>query len=208
MSSAAFSFGHSVWELPPLILHPFNERVPPSDLLESSKAALMLSGLIADDGSEIEQLERKVITGRYAEIRMLFYIGKDVMRWTEQCVEHLQGQPSLEEANIQPQSLADLLTSGPPEPVEGKLKAWGVVDYPSIFARAVGLNAMFCDPPPITALSSEFLRNYHRAADRLFAYYMDLQPYTKITTANFRFQLFASGEYARMLEAEWGTEVE
>ena len=43
--------GAAVWELPPLILHPFNERVSPSDLLENSKAALMLSGLLPDDGA-------------------------------------------------------------------------------------------------------------------------------------------------------------
>ena len=32
-------------KLPPLILHPFNEQIAPSSLLESSRAALMLSGM-------------------------------------------------------------------------------------------------------------------------------------------------------------------
>jgi len=73
--------------LPPLILHPFNERVPPSALLENSKAALMLSGLIPNDGSDQEDLKRRLLAGRYSEIRMLYFLGKDVFRWIEQCVE-------------------------------------------------------------------------------------------------------------------------
>src|SRR5262245_48233388 len=52
MPTPMTTFGETVWMLPPLILHPFNERVPPSALLENSKAALMLSGLIPSDGSD------------------------------------------------------------------------------------------------------------------------------------------------------------
>jgi hypothetical protein len=33
---------------------------------------------------------------------------------------------------------------------------------------------------------------------------MDMQPHRSITAVNFRFDLYASGEYSRMLESEWG----
>ena len=87
MPTSATILGTSVWELPPLILHPFNERVPPAALLENSKAALMLSGLIPADGTEPDELRRRLLSGRYSEVRMLFFLGKDVFRWIEQCVE-------------------------------------------------------------------------------------------------------------------------
>src|SRR6266849_5179784 len=87
MSPATNTAQESVWTLPPLILHPFNERVPPSALLENSKAALMLSGLIPNDGTEEDALKSRVLAGRYAELRMLFFLGKDVLRWVDQCVE-------------------------------------------------------------------------------------------------------------------------
>ena len=77
----------NVWELPPLILHPFNERIPPSVLLDNSKAALMLSGLIPSDGTDPDELSRRLLIGRYGEIRMLFFLGKDVFRWLDQCMD-------------------------------------------------------------------------------------------------------------------------
>ena len=198
--------GASPWELPPLILHPFNERVPPSAILENSKAALMLSGLIPNDGSELESLKRRLLSGRYSEIRMLFYLGKDVFRWVEQCVEWGQRIPELAGAEIHPQSFAALLATDPPESVKEKLVGWGVADYVSIFTRAIGLNAAFIEPPAFEALAEEFLRNYHRYADALYHCYMDSQPYQPLASANFRFALYASGEYSRMLESEWGAE--
>jgi hypothetical protein len=193
-----------VWELPPLILHPFNERVPASALLENSKATLMLSGLIPSDGSDQEDLRRRLLTGRYAEVRMLFFLGKDVFRWIEQCVDWGQRVPELSGVTIRPQSFAGLLTANPPEAVKEKLIRWGVADYVSIFTRAVGLNAMFVEPPAFDTLAEEFLRNYHRYADLLYECYMASQPHQAIAPANFRFDLYASGEYSRMLESEWG----
>jgi hypothetical protein len=195
-----------VWELPPLILHPFNERVPPSTLLENSKAALMLSGLVPSDGSDREELKRRLLAGRYAEIRMLYFLGKDVFRWIDQCVEWSQRVPELAGAEIRPQSFAALLIADPPEEVKEKLVRWGVVDYVSIFTRAVGLNAMFVQPPAFDTLAEEFLRNYHRYADFLYQCYMDSQPYRAVAAANFRFALYASGEYSRKLESEWSAE--
>jgi hypothetical protein len=206
MSLPITTVGERVWELPPLILHPFNERVPPSALLENSKAALMLSGLIPSDGSDQEDLERKLLAGRYAEIRMLYFLGKDVLRWIEQCVEWGQRVPELSGAEIRPQSFAALLTADPPEAVKEKLVRWGVVDYVSIFTRAIGLNAMFIQPPAFDTLAEEFLRNYHRYADFLYRCYLDSQPHRTVASANFRFALYASGEYSRMLESEWAAE--
>src|ERR1035438_1818056 len=64
-SPAITILGETVWDLPPLILHPFNERVAPSTLLESSKAALMLSGLIPHEGADPDDLKRRLLSGRY-----------------------------------------------------------------------------------------------------------------------------------------------
>ena len=208
MSLPITTLGERVWELPPLILHPFNERVPPSALVENSKAALMLSGLIPSDGSDLEELKRRLLAGRYSEIRMLYFLGKDVFRWIDQCVEWGQRLPELSGVEIRPQSFAALLTADPPEAVKEKLVRWGVVDYVSIFTRAIGLNAMFLQPPAFDALTEEFLRNYHRYADYLYQCFIESQPYRTVGSANFHFALYASGEYSRLLESEWAADAE
>jgi hypothetical protein len=166
----------------------------------------MLSGLIASDGSDQEDLQRRLLAGRYAEIRMLYFLGKDVLRWIDQCVEWSQRVPELSGAEIRPQSFAALLTADPPEAVKEKLVRWGVVDYVSIFTRAIGLNATFIQPPGFDILAEGFLRNYHRYADFLYRCYMDSEPHGTVASANFRFALYASGEYSRMLESVWAAE--
>jgi len=203
MSPAISPLGEAVWNLPPLILHPFNEQIAPSSLLESSKAALMLSGLIPSEGAEPEVLKRRLLFGRYSELRMLFFLGKDVFRWIEQCREWAERIPELASLEIRPQSFARLVTQECPEAVQQKLMRWGVADYVSIFSRAIGLNAMFVEPPGVEILSPAFLRNYHRYPDFLFRCFMDAEPYSPLTAANFRFELYASGEYSRMLETQW-----
>jgi hypothetical protein len=192
------------WELPPLILYPFNERIPPSALLESSKAALMLSGMVPSDGSDPEDLRRRLLAGRYAEVRMLYYLGKDVLRWIEQCQDLADRTPELRTNNLEPQSFAGLLTGAPPENVKEKLISWGVADYGTLFARAIGLNSIFTEPPKIDLLTAHFLGSYHHYGDALFRCFMELQPFPKISAANFRFDLYASGEYSRLLEQQWG----
>jgi len=204
MSPSSTVFENSVWQLPPLILHPFNENVPPAALLENSRAALVLSGLISNDGQDPEILTQRLLSGRYAETRMLFFLGKDLMRWIEQCAECVARVPALEGSQIRAQSFASLLISGAPADVKEKLTRWGVADYASIFSRALGLNTLFIQPPDIDLLSSEFLRNYHRYADSLFRCYMESEPHCTIRPENFPFALYASGEYSRMLESEWG----
>jgi hypothetical protein len=203
-SPAIATLGESLWELPPLILHPFNERVPPATLLENSKAALMLSGLIPNDGTEPDDLRRRLLAGRYSEMRMLFFLGKDLFRWIDQCVDWAERIPALSAAEIRRQSFAGLLITGPPEAVKEKLARWGVADYVSIFSRAIGMNTVFVEPPPAGTLNEEFVHNYHRYADSLYRCYMDLQPHVTLAPANFQFALYASGEYSRMLETEWG----
>ncbi len=192
-----------VWELPPLILHPFNERIPPSALLENSKAALMLSGLLPTDGSDQDELRRRVLAGRYTEIRMLFFLGRDVFRWIDQSMESVDRTPELRNLDIRAQSFAGFLTANPPENVREKLIRWGVTDYAAIFRRAIGLNAVFSEPPTFHIVSPEFLQNYHRYSDQLFHGYIDSLPHAQISSEHFRFELFASGEYSKLLESQW-----
>jgi hypothetical protein len=195
-----------VWQMPPLILHPFNERVSPGTLLENSKAALMLSGLIPSDGVDRDELKRRLLTGRHSEIRMLFFLGKDIFRWIGQCMEIADRIAELEAGGVRRQSFAALLATSPPAPVREKLIRWGVADYPAVFARAIGLNSLFAEPPEFHLLAEDFLRHYHTAASLLYQAFLESEPYRVIAAKNFPFELYASGEYTKMLETEWSAE--
>ena len=72
------------WNLPPLILHPFAGREGPDKLLEGSRAALMMHGLMPSD-VDMDELSRRILAGRHNEVRMLYFLGKDIFRWMEQC---------------------------------------------------------------------------------------------------------------------------
>jgi hypothetical protein len=200
------SVEETLWELPPLILHPFNERIPPSALLEKSKAALMLSGLVPANDEDPEELTRKLLAGRYGEVRMLYFLGKDVTRWLDQCQDWVARVPELQGSSWQAQTFAGLLTAGTPAAVVEKLTRWGVSDYRSIFSRAIGLNSLFAAPPTFESLTEEFLRNYHRYADSLYQCYMEMEPYRVPDARKFQFELYASAEYSRMLESQWENE--
>lgn len=202
-TSPVKGLGETVWDLPPLILHPFNERVPASELLANSKASLMLAGLIADDGASRDEMKRRLLAGRLSEIRMLYYLGKDVSRWLEQCKESAERVPELAALEFNAQSFAALLTGDPPASAREKLVSWGVADHAAIFSRAIGIHALFGQPPSLESLGEEFLANYHRYADALFRCYMASEPHQAAGSANFRFHVYASGEYSRMLETEW-----
>jgi len=204
--SPTISPGEAVWQMPPLILHPFNERVSPGTLMENSKAALMLSGLIPSEGIDREELKRRLLTGRHSEIRMLYFLGKDVFRWIGQCMEIAARTPELESTSVKRQSFAGLLTASPPAPVREKLIRWGVADYPAVFARAIGLNTLFAEPPEFQALAEDFLRHYHSVATLLYQSFLDAEPHRVIDGKYFRFDLYASGEYTKMLETEWSAE--
>src|SRR5262245_16320951 len=84
-----------IWTLPPLILHPFSDSSGPGRLVESSRASLMLQGLLPTGELSTDELERRLLDGRYCEIRMLFYVGRDLMRWIEQCQEYVDSNHEL-----------------------------------------------------------------------------------------------------------------
>jgi len=195
--------GVQKWELPPLILHPFSDQTGPGKLVQSSRASLMLNGLLPPDESTEDELTRKLIEGRVCEIRMLFFVGKDLLRWVAHCLDFVSGIPELKESGIREQSFAEFLVQNPPEKVRTKLRAWGVFDYKSIFSRAIGLNAIFCEPPDESQVSVEFIRNYFRYADHMFACRQQIQAFTEITVDQFHFEIYASGEYSRLLEKSW-----
>ena len=95
--------------LPPLILHPFADAAGPNKLVESSRASLKLQGLLPAGESTQEDLDRTLLEGRYSELRMLFYVGKDLARWIEQCVEFVERQHDEIDAGVTRQSFATLI---------------------------------------------------------------------------------------------------
>ena len=204
VSAGPVVLGAQKWELPPLILHPFSDQSGPGKLVQSSRASLMLNGLLPHDESTEDELTRKLLEGRVCEIRMLFFVGKDLLRWVAQCLDFVSSIPELQGAGICEQSFAEFLVQNPPEPVRAKLRGWGVFDYKSIFSRAIGLNAVFCAPPDESQVSADFIRNYFRYADHMFACRQQMQAFTEVSVENFHFDIYASGEYSRILEKSWG----
>jgi hypothetical protein len=189
--------------LPPLILHPFADNAGPDKLVESSRASLMIQGLLPSGERSSEELERALLDGRYCEIRMLFYVGKDLLRWIDQCMEFVERSSELREAGIKYQSFAAYLVNQTPAVVQAKLRKWGVADYKSIFTRALGLSTILAAVPDRDTLADEFIRNYYRYADQLFATRQGEAPFEDLSTFGFEFDIYASGEYSRMLEREW-----
>src|SRR5579864_8132374 len=190
-------------KLPPLILHPFADAGGPDKLVESSRASLMLQGLLPSGERTTEDLDRALLEGRYCEVRMLFYVGKDLTRWIDQCLEHLDRFPDVRDPSIKFQSFAAFLVNHTPLAVQAKLRKWGVSDYKAIFTRSIGLNAMLADIPERWMFADEFIRNYYRYADSMFLCLQSQGPFADIGDLGFEFEIFASGEYSRMLEREW-----
>ena len=123
---------------------------------------------------------------------------------SDQAANFIGSIPELRGSGICEQSFADFLVTNPPEAVRTKLRGWGVFDYKSIFSRAIGLNSVFCEPPDETQVSDEFIRNYFRFADHMFACRQQMQSFTQLSVENFHFEIYASGEYSRILEKSWG----
>ena len=190
-------------QLPPLILHPFADTKGPDRLVESSRASLMLQGLLPSGERSTQDLERVLIDGRHCEIRMLFYVGKDLTRWIDQTMELVERTPELAKAGIKRQSFADYLINHTPAAVETKLKKWGVADYKAIFSRALALCSIWANAPERTALTDDFIRNYYRYADQLFIMKQAETAFADVKEMNLDFEIYASGEYSRMLEKEW-----
>jgi hypothetical protein len=193
-------------KLPPLILHPFADAGGPDKLVESSRASLMLQGLLPCGERATEDLDRSLLEGRYHEIRMLFYVGRDLLRWIGQCLELVERNEELRSMGVRYQSFAAYVVHHAPPAVEAKLRKWGVSDYRSIFMRALGLNALFSEVPQRENLADEFVRNYYRYADQMFLCRQSQTPFKDLSGLRFDFEIYASGEYSRMLERQWEQE--
>jgi hypothetical protein len=204
-----------ICQLPPLILHPFgggNSFLAPDDsgealhagsqlLVEGSRAALALQGLISSPEDEFE-LNRKVLAGRYQEIRMLLFLGKDLFRWLQQCVDCIQRSAEAD-PRVNEQSFAAFLVEEPPSAVREKLEKWGVTDRRAVFSRAIGVNSLFNTPPPMDSLSPTLMKNYHRFADHAYICFQHLRPFFAIDAKHFSFEIYASEEYSRLLSEQW-----
>jgi len=174
--------------------------------MESSRASLALQGFLPRDETPAQDLDRQLLRGRYAELRMLFYIGKDVSRWTEQCAETVLMTAMFEERRIRPETFAILLVQHVPPHVRLKLEGWGVLDFCALFRRSIGLHAVFHDLPAADGFSPDFLRRYHRYLDQWYEQRLKDFTFDRPNPDDFTFDLYASGEYALMLEQSWSGE--
>lgn len=196
--------GVEAFRLPPLILHPFSSPEDSSVLMESSRASLALQGFLPSEDTSSQDLDERLIRGRYAELRMLFYIGKDLVRWMEQCTETALAAGAFEGRRIRPETFAVLLVQQIPTHVRTKLETWGVLDFCSLFRRAIGLHAVFHELPASEGFSADFLRRYHRFVDHWYQQRLKDSGFDPPRTDEFTFDLYASGEYTLMLEQSWG----
>ncbi len=190
-------------KLPPLILHPFSSTEENSILVDSSRASLALQGFAPRDQTPLQELDKQLLRGRYAELRMLFYIGKDISRWAEQCAETAQTSGWTVNRRLRPETFAVLLIHHVPAHVRAKLEGWGVLDFSALFRRSFGLHAVFQELPLCDALSPEFLRRYHRYLDQWYEQRLKDWVFDRPDPDEFTFDLYASGEYSSMLEKSW-----
>ena len=192
------------FRLPPLILHPFSGPDDTSVLMESSRASLALQGFLPHPEFSDEDLDQRLLRGRHAELRMLFYIGKDLLRWMEQCVETSTSSRSFEGRSIRPETFGVLLVQNIPDHVRAKLEAWGVLDHCALFRRAIGLHSVFSGFPGVGDFAPDFLRRYHRHLDQWYEQRLIDATFDRPQPEEFIFDLYASGEYSMMLEESWG----
>ena len=138
--------------------------------MDGSRATLALEGLMGLDspeGDDRYELQRRVLNGRYQEIRMLLFLGKDISRWLQQCVDFARRADDMT-SRYSEQSFATLIVESPPGKVKEKLEKWGVSDRRAVFSRAIGIYSMFSEPPSINTLAPTFLNHYHRYADHAY----------------------------------------
>ena len=198
--------GTEAFRLPPLILHPFSTPEDTSVLMESSRASLMLQGFLPREQGTVEDLDQQLLRGRYAELRMLYYIGKDLTRWAEQCAEVASASDVFAGRRIKAETFATYLVQYLPDHVRTKLEGWGVLDFCSIFRRSIGLHTVLQEIPPVEGFTPTFLRRYHRFLDQWYEQRLKDTAFDRPQPAEFAFELYASGEYTLMLEQSWGTE--
>lgn len=188
-------------QLPPLILHPFSGNNSVDDLLEGSRASLALQGFL-ESREEEAVLHQRMLHGRYQEVRMLLFLGKDIFRWMQQCVEFVRGGDD-EDMRIVDQSFAQLVVEDPPESVKQKLAGWGVTDRRAIFSRAIGIHSLLQEPPGNGTLSPIFLKNYHKFADHAYICFQHLESFLPLDAQGYRFEIYGSEEYSRILSEQW-----
>jgi hypothetical protein len=181
--SVPTSFPKPQQQLPPLILHPI-----------AGHGEVLREGSASDEESRRTEVRR-------LELKMLCCLGKDLNRWLEQCLEFAATDPNL--AELREGNLIDLLVEDPPESVIRKMQTWGVSDFRPIFARALGLTAVFPDPPAPEHITATFVRDFALYADVLYRVRRQALP-AGADGHSFRFEVYASGEYARLLERAWG----
>ena len=116
---------------------------------------------------------------------MLIYIGRDLRRWAEQCLDFVQREPQLYDSGLKEQSFIMMLVNRPPAGFAEKLKSWGITDQRSIFSRAAGLNSVFDRPPEMDSLATNFLQSYQRFADYLFICYQTMIQYKEVDVQPF-----------------------
>ncbi len=190
--------------LPPLILHPFTEASGSRQTRREFPGEPDPAGLAAARRERGKTIwTGHVLEAAMCEIRMLFYVGRDLIRWIEQCLEFIERLPEFEDEDVRPQDLMHLLISNTPREVEAKLARWGVGDFRAIFSRGLGLHSVFKDAPVRSMVTAQFVRNYYRYADQLFWCLKERTEHLDLRGLGFTFDLYASGEYTRMLEAEW-----
>jgi hypothetical protein len=198
--------GADAFPLPPLILHPFSTPEDTSVLVESSRASLALQGFLPQEDTPVEELDRRLLRGRYAELRMLYYIGKDLLRWMEQCYETAQMTDAFAGRVFRPETFGVFLVEAIPAHVRTKLETWGVLDFTELFRRGIGLHSVLSDLPPQATFSMDFLRRYHRYVDAWYEQRLRDTQFDRAQAGEFTFDLYASGEYTLMLEESWGAE--
>jgi hypothetical protein len=194
------------FRLPPLILHPFSSAEDTSILMESSRASLALQGFLPQQEGG-DDLDRQLLRGRYAELRMLYYIGKDLTRWMDQCAETVAISGLFEGRKIGPETFAVVVAHHIPQHVRTKLEGWGVLDFCSLFRRSIGLHAVFQELPTAEHFFPEFLRRYHRYLDQWYEQRLLSAGFERPRPEEFVFDLYASGEYTLMLEQSWSEDL-
>jgi hypothetical protein len=112
-------------------------------------------------------------------------------------------EDALREVGLSRASFASLLIDDSPLHIHEKLQGWGVADYKSLFSRAIGLNAVFAAPPEPNVARGTFLMDYHRYSDGFYKSWNETHAGRAATPEAFTFDLFASGEYSRILEQQF-----
>ena len=200
--------GLEPFRLPPLILHPFSAPDDATTLMESTKANLTLEGFLPKPARTPAELDEQLLKGRFAELKMLYYIGKDVLRWMDQCAESVEASGNFFGRRLRPETFALVLVQHIPHHVRIKLERWGVVDFTALFRRSLGLHTVFSKLPTVQDLSPDFLRRYHRHLDQWYEFRLRERIFDRADANEFTFELYASGEYTLMLEKSWADKPE